>query len=347
MKILFVLPVASQPRFAKRIRKHIQEGYTVIVASFERDYFNLNTLPSDIRYLSLGSVSHGNYLKRFPKLILALFRLFTIVRSVDKVYFFAPDMFVLFSVFGNTNNFYYEIGDIRNIDNKIIGSIFDKVYKYSLIRSCGIVVTSEYFKKYFIDKYAIEPNKIGVVENKLDYSDFNLPVLSKKKITDNFTIGIIGFFRYENIFKFLVEFEKKEPNFKIALFGDGPLLPEILNYVIKNPRIQYFGQFKYPDDLPSIYDKVDLSFTMYDSNDLNVRLALPNKLYESIYFRVPIVVSEGTYLSKKVSEYNVGFSWEQNDMIGLIEYLSSKVFLDNYEVWQNSFDSVEISEILG
>ena len=46
----------------------------------------------------------------------------------------------------------------------------------------------------------------------------------------------------------------------------------------------------------------------YDIDNINVRYAEPNKLYESIYFETPIIVSKGTFLADKVKDMNVGYA---------------------------------------
>ena len=47
----------------------------------------------------------------------------------------------------------------------------------------------------------------------------------------------------------------------------------------------------------------------YDTAEsvLNNRVALPNKLYEAMYFRVPIIASKGTYLAERVMTAGVGY----------------------------------------
>ena len=55
-----------------------------------------------------------------------------------------------------------------------------------------------------------------------------------------------------------------------------------------------------------IYEAIDISYVVYDNRRPNVRMALPNKLYEAPYFGVPIVVANNTYLSERVRELNSG-----------------------------------------
>jgi succinoglycan biosynthesis protein ExoL len=46
----------------------------------------------------------------------------------------------------------------------------------------------------------------------------------------------------------------------------------------------------------------------------NNRVALPNKLYEAMYFRVPIVASKGTYLAERVLDAGIGYAIDCGDV---------------------------------
>jgi succinoglycan biosynthesis protein ExoL len=348
MKILFVLPVASQPRFAKRIRKFISRGDDVTVASFERDYFRLNKLPSGIEFHSLGKIQSRDYLKRIPKLISALQKLLPLIGKNEVIYIFSVDVLTLLFPFLRGKKIYYEIGDIRELGGgKLLTTIFDQVYCKFLQKCDRILVTSEEFKTYLSEKYILEDKRISTIENRLDgvFFDSFEKTTFKPRIEPGFNLGIIGLFRYQNILEFLKAYKDLKPGFKISFYGDGPLAEEIKKYV-DGVNVFYFGQFKNPDDLLGIYEKIDISFTMYDAADLNVRLALPNKLYESMYFKKPIIVSSGTYLERKVKEFGIGFSWDQKDMPDLVRYLDSNVFLEKYQSMEKDFDKIIKTDFL-
>ena len=100
------------------------------------------------------------------------------------------------------------------------------------------------------------------------------------------------------------------------------------------------------DDIDKIYSQVDLSFVMYDSEDLNVKLALPNKLYESMAFKTPLLVSKKTFLSEKVFEYRIGFSWSEAKMDKLIFYLNSEKFKNSYNQLEKKFNDISAKDFL-
>lgn len=332
-RVLFILPVVSQPRYSKRIQSYLDSGYQVTVASFKRKYFEKNTLPAGVDFISLGRIENGNYFIRIFKILPSLLRIFRLSRKHTFVYIFSVDVLLIILFQRNSKNIFFELGDIREVSkSEIIIRVFDFFYIRALDNCHRVIVTSKGFRNFLIDRYRVKSDKVFILENKLQRKVFTAeirPQVSELNV-NSICIGIIGFLRYDNVIELLKCFSQNTSySLSIKIFGDGPLKSEILQYV-DDDRVKYFGQFKYPEDLWQIYEQIDVSFTMYDSNSLNVRLALPNKLYESIYFRKPIIVSSNTYLGEIVNELGVGFSWDQDDIQSLLVYLNSKDYIIKY-----------------
>tara|TARA_B100000963_G_scaffold352991_1_gene367001 strand:- start:195 stop:1250 length:1056 start_codon:yes stop_codon:yes gene_type:complete len=336
--ILFILPVASHPRFSKRINSYLKLGFKVTVLSFERDYFNKNTLPNNIEFISLGEIKSKKYFRRIPVLLSAIFKILRTSKNKDSVYIFSQDILIFHGLFIKKSKIIYEIGDLRIIKNWLIQQIINFLNRIILSKISKVVVTSEGFLDFLIMKYQLPRKKIEIIENKFP-KGFLDSKCDFKSINEDYIVGIVGNFRYSCLIDFLMSYsnQSKKNKFKIMLFGGGELLPQIMSYV-DDTNIFYCGQFKYPDDLNEIYNQIDLSFVMYDSDDINVRLALPNKLYESMAFKKPLVVSNNTLLSKKVHEYGVGFSWSKNEMTELNRFLNSEKFKLYYNALKGNFE---------
>ncbi len=339
------MPVTSQPRFIKRINKYLKDGYDVTVASFEREYLSKNELPESIRYISLGVVEAKQYHKRIFNIVKAYFTLIRFTNKRIDLYVLSQDMLVI-SLFLPKKLWLFEIGDVRVINNRIINKIYKIIQSKILKKVDQIIVTSPKFKEYVQASFGVHKNNIKIVENKMSRSVF--PANNQgdyKTIQDsNFTLGIIGLFRYENIIHLLESYRELQPKFNIQIWGTGPLKSEMSKYFVCE-KINYNGEFKYPDDLRNIYNQISISFVMYDNRDLNVRLALPNKLYESLYFKKPMIVSDNTFLGEKVNELDVGICWDQSDMVGLVQYLDSKEFIQEYNNYELSFNKIDLRSI--
>ena len=58
----------------------------------------------------------------------------------------------------------------------------------------------------------------------------------------------------------------------------------IREIVKRYPNIFLHGSFSNPQDLAKVYESFDVCVTCYGTSSGNVKIAEPNKLYESIYF---------------------------------------------------------------
>ena len=67
------------------------------------------------------------------------------------------------------------------------------------------------------------------------------------------------------------------------------------------------GEFNNKDK-PEIYKDIDIINALYGNESLEVQTALPNKLYDAIVFKKPMIVSKGTYLSELVEKYKIGIA---------------------------------------
>jgi succinoglycan biosynthesis protein ExoL len=120
-------------------------------------------------------------------------------------------------------------------------------------------------------------------------------------------IGLIGLLRYEKPIRWLINFvNNHSSDYELHCFGDGPFKSIVEESSNKN--IYYHGSYKAHEQLEMIYKSIDLNFVVYDNNSKNVQLAIPNKLYESIYFCKPILVAKDTCLEKEVLNLKVGAS---------------------------------------
>ena len=127
---------------------------------------------------------------------------------------------------------------------------------------------------------------------------------------DKIKIGFAGIIRFESIYHFVKACADYGKNIEMHLFGIYSDADEWSTKIekIENdyPNVIFHGRFTNPGDLPSIYEGIDLVLCTYPPT-LGVKYAEPNKLYEAIYFRCPIVVSEKVFLGNKVKTLNIGY----------------------------------------
>ena len=150
----------------------------------------------------------------------------------------------------------------------------------------------------------------------------------------------IGAFRYPNtIFRFAKIIGENFPNYEFSFYGDSNLTYLAKELADKYNNIHYWGKFKNPEDLNSIYENVDIVTACYDVEDgENEKVAEPNKLYEAICFCKPIIVSKHTYLSKRVKDLAVGFVLEADSDENIIKFITNLSAGEINSKSQNAFN---------
>ncbi|OJU55072.1 MAG: hypothetical protein BGN93_11545 [Acinetobacter sp. 39-4] len=346
--IIFLSSALQQPRHQKRISL-LREKYDVKVYYFYRDKYIENYKGYQNTAINIGEVKDGKYISR----IFLLLKLFLILlfSKVSRVYCTSPDQAIISILAGK--KVFFEIGDLYQVDGR------NKIYKmfdyFIFSRISGLIVTSPYYYSGYLIKYEkFLKNKIIVVENKLlpniettinhyrvNNHAMNLSSSSKIKI------GLIGSLMFKKSLEKIREFIIKDKNFELHIYGDG-----LYGMFSDIDNVFYHGRFKSPEDLSDIYSNIDINVILYDTTNNNVKLALPNKLYESIAFLKPIICSDNVALSEIVFRDGIGEVATNDDLASAIYKIISNYdfYIHNMKLLDSSryicFEQSEIFELI-
>ncbi len=218
------------------------------------------------------------------------------------------DKFLVFSKVKKDIPIIIEIPDLplrkkSALFNFFVAKIFSGVVSYL---SSGIVITSDAFlhplkyKKPFLLFYNYPSSNIC---EKLLAINCAADMHHRKVIT------YYGAIRYLDQIELLLTYGKNHPEVDVKIYG-GPLdeLEKIPFFDAYRDlaNIEFLGPYDYENDIVSILSEASVVYSVYDAAQVNVRLALPNKLYEAVLAARPIVVSESTYLSEVVRRSKLG-----------------------------------------
>ena len=341
--ILFLLSHQPNPRFIKQIN-YLSSNHNVSVVYFYRDYMqdlsNEYQVNCDLN-INIGKLTNGNFIKRVFKLLQAAPRLLKAIKGKEYDIVFSQNIdtlafFKIVSFFRkNKPKIVIEISDLlnhhslNNHQHKIL-----RVIERVIFRSIDkLIVTSDKFYSYHYSKIFNKP--YFLLENKPLSS--TLPKRLKKVENDKITIGIVGLLLQGKPYKTLFDFVKNNDCFEVQIYGRGGYQPLVEEYADKYDNINYLGAYNLFKDSARIYSSIDILYMPYDTKDYNVRLALPNKLYEAMYFKVPIITSKETYLGELVKKYNIGVCVKCCDKDSLSNVLINRDFNDFVE----NFDDIE------
>ena len=299
LSMFLICPDSNQPRVHKR-EAVLRKLAPTRAAGFERPYYPESSFAKVADYVSLGKLSYS-MVRRLPSLLRAIFIVRRIRNDNGVLYAFSLDTYVLGRVAGLPPGI-LEVSDLRARGkyNPIIKTIENWV-----LRDCkAVVLTSLGFATRYDKKRLSSGAKVHLIENKLDRQFSGrrpaIEPLESKKIR----IGLIGLLRFKKPIEYLLKAVVESTNLQVVCFGDGPYRNLVEN--TGNPKIEYCGPFSNPEELEKVYKSVDVNFVVYDTRIQNVLVAIPNKLYESIFFTTPILAAEGTRFGEEVTAKDLG-----------------------------------------
>lgn len=332
------------PRVDKRIKDFINRGYNVKVYSFgiKDEYINKDKAYT-VEILDEGY--RIAYIKRLLKYIPIILKKIKEhrIRGVNQFYFFSLNVALAALAYPKLRYIYEESDMLFDRSNY---KLMRKVLKYlniKVIKKSDITVfTSEGFSNYYFGNNV--PNNIMIIPNKVSPDLLKQPNVNKKNIDfSSLKFGFVGFVRYYTLYNFARVLAMNYKNHEFHFYGKSVnYTKEETDNLTALGNVFFHGEFKNPSDLPEIYSKLDFVVATYDVRGLNPRFAEPNKIYESIFFRTPIIVSSNSFLSDKVEKLKIGFSVDPLNDVDIIAKLS-KLTEENYLSYINSLDSIPLA----
>ena len=343
-KIVFFVPNLT-PRPNRRIKEFLDAGFDceVFCMSHSEDI----VYPCyKVTYLNEERLYDLSYPKR---MLLFSRQIGDVVRKYDKkrtlFYFFSFN--TAFYVLLRNLRFVYEESDMLfdRFSSPILRHLTIRLNRRIIAKSRITVFTSEGFANYYY-KHLI-PANIIIAPNKVDKKCLDLPVVHKQDTDFNhLRFGFAGYLRYETLKRFADVLIKNFPTARFDFFGrNNDFSEEVISDLKKTGRVFFHGPFMSPDDLPKIYSQLDFIVATYDVRGINPRYLEPNKLYEAIFFRTPIIVSRESFLEDKVKELGIGFSVNALDDKDIISEVG-KITPDDYKGYISKLESIARESVI-
>lgn len=127
-----------------------------------------------------------------------------------------------------------------------------------------------------------------------------------------FIVGFVGVLRYkESLYELIETVERlSEEGMKIkVVFAGGSMaqdLADIRNKILQPELFEFSGSYEYAKDIKHLYQDLDLIYAVYDENNLNCQIAMPNKFYESILSKIPLLVAANTFVGEQTTKHGIG-----------------------------------------
>ncbi len=236
----------------------------------------------------------------------------------------------------------YEVSDIHPLLIDTQKKFYNKAVSYMLrnLEQCLckkvdlLVVTSEFFYEQYYKKM-ISSTRVYFFPNTPEPTVFKG---FSRNNNNKFTVGFIGLIRYAKQLEMLIDLTKK-CDIGVFIAGKGIESNRIENYSKGNDNVKIYGEYIYKSEIKKLYESVDCIYSVYDSNFKNVQIALPNKLYESVYTNTPIIVAKGTYLGEIVEKEKIGITIRSDNLKELEDAIWQ--IKNNQRLKAEIFDSTE------
>lgn len=88
-----------------------------------------------------------------------------------------------------------------------------------------------------------------------------------------------------------------------------------------------------------LYDGIDLINAVYGNGTEIVRHALPNKLYDCLIYKIPILANKGTYLGRLIEEQGVGLAIDTED-VSFMDYVDEYIRNFDRKCFEKSCDDL-------
>ena len=313
MKITFLLPVASDAHLQKRVKALENLGVQSKVLAFEREWYPGKPWPGG--YTSLGQLQHRHYYKRFVPLMKALPMVRAAAKESDVIYAFNMDTLLLgwlaSRALDRRPKIVYEVSDIEPVfmGNSVLSRGVRWLERFLLRRVSSLVVTSEtYIDGYYQGIQSLSHLHYQVIENKLDANTISQPQspMTRSEWDGVLRIGYFGVIRCRRSWGILKKAVEKG-NGRVQVYVRGiPVGLEGFEDVQSAPSIDYGGPYIAPDDLPAMYEQVDIAWIASYLTKAHLCWSRTNRFYEACFFKKPMFAQVGTQDGQIVESLGLG-----------------------------------------
>lgn len=197
--------------------------------------------------------------------------------------------------------------DYRDSTYETLG-FFKRLVGNMVNNSMCTFVSSDGFRKYLPEEHS---NKIFTSHNllmdSLEHREY------EKVESDKIRVSFWGFIRHVEHNKLLISRLADDARFELHYYGrEQKDALELKNYVrvLGAKNVFFHGEYN-PKDRYEFVKRTDIIHNTY--NDRNTMLAMGNKYYDGVIFRIPQLCMVGAYMAEACSRYNLGIALDPNE----------------------------------
>lgn len=182
----------------------------------------------------------------------------------------------------------------------------------------------------------------------------NVPLIAHSEYLNEskikFDIGYFGTLDESRGLKELIEYAIKL-DLSVLIAGVGPMSDYILekSSEFSKEKFCFYGSFS-TNEIEKLYSLVNFSWAYYTDRTLLHKYASPNKFYEHLAFKTPIIINQFVPLSKKIILHKTGIVIEDNLVSATFKKLSKLLFefdhkQSDFTEWESKYKGYQVDFI--
>jgi len=209
------------------------------------------------------------------------------------------DMLVISALLKGNEKLVYDNVDIPEFRFNVIEKLII-LFEYLSLKKVDMTLLAS---RFYLPLY--ENEKCIILEN-LPATKNNTLIqrgIDKKRVK----VGFVGSVRHFELLKNLILAVNQGDNLELHVYGGGIANSKLKDYCNLNAfhNVFFHGSFDYKE-INNIYTEIDILWAAYPYKSRNVKYAISNKFYESIYYTIPCLFSIKTKLGEYVQSKNIG-----------------------------------------
>jgi len=202
--------------------------------------------------------------------------------------------------------------------------LFKKMVHLMVRNSSVTFVSSDAFRKYLPSDKRIYTSHNILIDSLHHREDKDKKGIPSEKIR----MAFWGFIRHEEINKKIIAQVTKDKRFELHYYGrEQETALNLKRYAkeIMADNVYFHGEYK-PEDRYEFINNTDVIHNIY--NDNNMMLAMGNKFYDGIIFRLPQLCMKGSFMGERVEKFQVGLMCDPRE----------EFFLENVYKYYSNLD---------